>query len=277
VTTLSQRLRVMSLVGSTVVLMFAGSSTGFAEDADNELKITTIPAVAGFPVQLDDQTVMTDFAGVATFTVADAKQLANSGDLASRVIRVVPARVVSWSGQPQITLDFFWKVDFSFVTANSAPIDIKKVGKITLKNSIGEEKEVAPQEAVWLQGSRVVPLLGHLEDKKIYWTVQSVPYEGSNVVNASQQRLLPADQQSFPITLLFYSARVRAHDAFFGWGTGSSLRLTFPDSHVVEYPMDGSRQVLLPSLVLTSPARLPSRRIRTSIWSSTAGSTSARS
>ena len=99
-----------------------------------------------------------------------------------------------------------------------------------------------------MHGMRVVPLAGGMETKKVYWTVQSVEYAGTNVVNSSQQRFQPADVQSVQLKLLFYRTSVKVRDAFFGFDVGRSVLLTYPDQDTVSYPLSERSEVALPSL-----------------------------
>ena len=200
------------------------------------IDIGTVPLVVGFPVTLDGKTHATDSAGVAHFVAANNRSLAHRVVLnnALMTIRGVPVRV---SGQrlylglrnPRITLDLSYRVSFNFANSNGGAIDSKQIKDITVKSVTGLVIILPAHEASWLQGSRVVPLPGGLVVKDLYWTVQDVQYAGSNVVNASQQRFLPARAQSVGVTLLFYRVRLQVRDALFGFSLGSAIDLAYPD------------------------------------------------
>ena len=162
--------------------------------------------------------------------------------------RVVGSRLYLGSNQPRIVLDIYWAVRFSYVDVNGAVVDVSKIDGVRLKSSTGQVVRVPPNRPVWLQGSRVVPLAGGLENKKLYWTVQTVEYAGSNVVNSSQQRFQPADTQAVQLELLFYRTHVKVRDALFGFSLGRSVQLTYPDQSVASFPLNQSGESTLPSL-----------------------------
>jgi hypothetical protein len=240
------------LVGVTVSVM-AGMPAAHAAPP-RRLDIATVPVVPGFPVVLDGRTRITDRNGVARFqhnnrpfNTGRVTLTAAEVMLDGRPVKAVASRVFG-GGRPRVTMDISWRMSFDFVDVNGEPVDVARIEKIRVKSSIGEIREIKPGETPWMQGSRVVTLSGGLENKKIYWTVQEVDYAGTNVVNASQQRFQPADTQSVKLTLLFYRTSIGVRDAFFGFGTGSAVRLTYPDSTVALFPLSDAHDVALPSL-----------------------------
>jgi hypothetical protein len=222
-----------------------------------DLTISTLPAYAGYPVTFDGVQTLTDAQGVARFPgVGDktpsfserVKVAPQEFNLNGVRQRVEPARVYDNGKVHVVVLNVFYLVDFTFKNSNNGPLDASVIKDLVVKNSIGAITTVPAHQASWLQGSRVVPLTGGLQVKKLYWTVQDVKYAGASVVNASQQRFLPADGQTFQVTLLFYSARVRVHDALFGFRRTAKVVLKYPDNTTRGYTLDSKGAVNLPSL-----------------------------
>jgi hypothetical protein len=228
--------------------------TAAATHGGPTFNIRTVPAIPQYPVTLDGKTRYTDRSGIARFHTSDRRSPTDRVTLHNRRmkvdgkdVRVSGARIFG-QGDPRIALHMSWRVQFEFRDINGEPVDPQKIRSVLLKSSTGEVRRVSPTKAVWLQGSRIVPLAGGLENKKIFWTVQEVDYASANVVNASQQRFQPADTQKVALSLLFYRTRVEVHDAFFGFPVGHSVSLTYPDSSVEVFPLDDAGRVALPSL-----------------------------
>jgi hypothetical protein len=107
----------------------------------------------------------------------------------------------------------------------------------------------------WLQGGRVVPLNGTLEPKEIYYTFERVVVAGANVVNNGQQKFFPSKipaegpaEAAVPVELLFYRARFRLRDAFFGFPIGQGIRLVWPNGRVEHYSAADEHVVSIPAL-----------------------------
>lgn len=220
-----------------------------------DLDIATLPAYANYPVTLDGQSALTDAHGVAHFRNSSTAFLSTRVGMSPHQFtlngvtqRVVPARLYNNGRKRIIIFDVFYVVRFGFKNDNGGPLDAAEIKTLRVKNSIGDETTLPAHQASWLQGSRVVPLAGGLEVKKIYWTIQDVQYAGTNVVNSSQQRFQPADTQHVTVSLLFYSARLRVHDALFGFKRGGTILLVYPDGTRQEFRLDRHGALTLPSL-----------------------------
>jgi len=219
---------------SAVLGLIAPERAGAAPVAG--ITIETLPAFAELAVTLDGQTVRTDTAGVARFGATDDSSLAGRLRVTTTEyphedsrVRVEAGRLYKKGPRYIFALNVFYRVTFGFTDVDGRPVNTAPLTDITIKSSIGSQLSVDAHRPAWLQGSRVVPLTGGLESKQIYWTVQKVPYQGANVVNASAQRFLPALKQHMTVGLLFFSATFRARDALFGTTIKGSVELTFPD------------------------------------------------
>jgi hypothetical protein len=221
------------------------------------ITIATSPAVPNFPVTLDGVTELTDGAGRVHF---DA--VATSDSLVSR--RLTPTEaIVPFKGQDVkvssgklypfgrvriLALDLSYHVRFSFSGLSGAPVDPAAISKVTVKSPLGQVADVSAREATWLQGSRTVRSGSGLAVEHLAWTVQRVQFAGSNVVNISQQRFRPAEQQTVDVKLLFFSLRLHVHDTLFGHPQGGAIELVYPDGHAQRFRIDDRGQAAITAL-----------------------------
>ena len=82
--------------------------------------------------------------------------------------------------------------------------------------------------------------MGGLEPVNLLYTVTDVTVDGSNVVNKAQQQFYAEPNGTWTISLLFYSLRVQATDALFGFAQGKALTLELPNGQVQTYPFDST-------------------------------------
>jgi len=215
------------------------------------VSIQTVPTLEGVPFELGDETALTDVDGVARIPYTPPRPIERPtpGDLELSDRQV--ARFSRWYGSAAsrltATYSFYYQIRFSFSDLAGHPVDRSLVTGMTIKNSVGERFELTDEQQIWFQGSRVVPLSNGLESKEIYYTVESVTVNGSNVVNRSQQKFIPSETVDWDIHLLFYSAAVSVHDALFRFPTGTAILLEYPDGHDVKLPLVDGR-LSLPSL-----------------------------
>jgi hypothetical protein len=253
------------LLALTVLVWLATAVAGTAavpaaaapQNGPTAITIHTVPPVAGFPVILDGVPAVTDGNG-------DAHFIAPPGGLGERVTLnevVVPidgrevkanaSKVYHESDEgtvAELALDLLYRVHFEFSDMAGSPVDASVIDTITVKSVIGQIVDLPAHEDNWLQGSRVVPLQGLLEVKQVYWTVQQVEYSGSNVVNASQQRFQPDQQENVTVKLLFYRVDVALQDAVFGFAQTGEIDLVYPDGRSRRFPLDGDGRLTLPAL-----------------------------
>jgi hypothetical protein len=213
-----------------------------------QVSVTSVPPVPGVTVSIDGLTATTGPDGSATLTrqrylrtpateiqVTDAGGIIELGpDTRARFIRAYYPS----SQHPVLSFDIEKQVDFTFHDGDSEQA-ANDFDSLTVRSSVGEVKVIQPGETPWFQAQRVVPLNGGLEVKDLYWTVQSLDRHGSNVVNRSQQRFVPAAERHVAVDLLYYTAKFRARDAFLFNPRGSAIDLTFPDGHIERIELDG--------------------------------------
>jgi len=230
----------------------AGGPGSQLELAAAGVTIGTMPAVADFPVTLDGVTRRTDADGRVHFDTAassdstlseritptDAELSIGGQDVKVRSNKLYPFRPVR-----MLALDLSYQVRFGFSGLSGAPVDPASISTITVKSPVGEVTKLDAQKSAWLQGSRAVSTGSGLAVDTLEWTIQSVEFAGSNVVNASQQRFRPADQQPVAVKLLFFSLSLKIHDALFNHPVGGKVKLVYPDGHAETFRVDGGGQV----------------------------------
>jgi hypothetical protein len=221
------------------------------------ITIGTMPAVPGFPVTLDGVTRLTDAAGLVHFDAAAT----SDSPLSERItpteaivpivgqdVKVRSAKLYSFTPMRMLALDLSYRVRFAFSGLSGSPVDPASISTITVKSPSGEVAELAAQEATWLQGSRAVSTGSDLTVDQLEWTVQRVQFAGANVVNTSQQRFRPAEQQTVDVKLLFFSLKLQIHDALFGNPQGGAAELVYPDGHAQRFGFDDRGQVAITAL-----------------------------
>jgi hypothetical protein len=217
--------------------------------------IGTVPVVTGFPVTLDGVTRLTDGNGQVEFDAPDREQALDDRitltdatlPIGDQQVRVRADRLVRVGDDLRLALDLSYLVRFRFAGSDGSPVDSSSIATITVKSSTGEVVELPADQGSWLQGSRVTRIGSDLQVKELGWSVQRVEYTGSNVVNASQQRFLPAHLQDVAVQLLSFGARLNVHDALFGFSYGSAVELVYPDGKSRRLPLDAG-QLSLPAL-----------------------------
>ena len=222
--------------------------------------VATLPAVPGF---------VFDYRGKTWKTGADGSvqvPRSKSGEDTSLKVRTpklprpqgVEARFDRWYGMSRLqqrggrtvaTMQFHYPVELLFRNLEGEPVPRTELGAISLKSSTGFAVEMPTDSGkALLQGSRVVPDNNGLQVKDMYFTVQSVDVQGNNVVNRSQTKFFPAQDHVVAVPLLFFDATVRARDAFFGFGLGGTLHLTYPNGRGTSLPLGENGRVDLPGL-----------------------------
>jgi len=253
------------LLIASLVAVLVGGPTGEREDLRlaaapsperGPVTISTVPAVADFPVVLDGVTRFTDAAGNAHFdatanrrTLSDRITLTEADlSIGGQPVRVRATRFYQFDGNPQLALAVSYLVSFRFSGKGGAPLDGTTIKTITVKSETGEVVELPANQSSWLQGIRAAPRRAFLVGKTVGWRVQQVRYRGSNVVNIAQQRFAPAEQQDVPVDLLFFGLQLQVRDAMFGFSHGGAVKLIYPDGHSRHFPLDQAGRLNLPSL-----------------------------
>jgi hypothetical protein len=224
------------------------------------LTVQTSPPTAGVPFELEGNTFLSDEKGVARIQVGRW-----STDLRQRIkvpetelgghLRVRLARWFHWSGDLNgvaiATLDVSVPISWSFVDLAGNPVDPKLVTSITFKSSTGVRVKFGPDltgTQQYVQSSREVTSPDGLTTKYLYYTVEEAIVQGSNLVIKSRSKFTPQTEKAWQIPLMFYSAHFQSRDAFFGFPTGSTLKLVGPDGSIMAVPLDKNGAAFFPAL-----------------------------
>lgn len=234
------------------------------------LRIRTVPAIPNALFTLDGKDYRTQSNGILVIRARNLDNL--SGRLHPRLAHGGPNvlyRFRVWRGHVNgppgrrhgdpyptkrlsATYDVYYRVHFSFVDAHGKrPPDA--VQQVVLRASTGVVDKFtptgAPVQARWIWGRRVITNSNSLLVKTVYWVVEDVTVDGSNVVNSSQQKLIPAEEASktYPVRLIYHGAVIRTHDALFGMNAGSKVQVRFPNGVIHTYPLSHGR-LSLPNL-----------------------------
>lgn len=228
-----------------------------------EVRVQTIPAIAGVSLELDGRRFLTEADGSAVTKVGEIGQhqlriLAEEYEAPDR--RLEFGRWLEESFEPvktidvpdddviQVGLNVFHLVEQSFVDPEGNPVDDRRITSFKIRSDKGDVFEFTDGKPRWIPASRVVRRSNGLEQTKLLYSVINVIVNGSNVVNQSQQRFYTHAGDTWTISLLFYSMSVSARDSLFGNPVGSSVSLEFPDGSVREYPLDTNGTVEIESL-----------------------------
>ena len=227
------------------------------EQETTTINISTIPALAGVVVQIDDQRSTTDDDGIARFRTDRRANLQQRITVVSSEIdneaegyRANFARLYRLDSRNYaLAFDLHLPLTFSFAGSNGETIAPETIDAVNLKNSLGGVvPEIPLDEPIWVHAQRVVSTQRGPELRDIEWSIDSVLVRESNVVNRAQVRFLPAVQGHISVPLLFFSATFRISDMFFNTAAGSSIELTYPDETVQTHPLDDDGVLHLDSL-----------------------------
>jgi hypothetical protein len=260
------RLLLAAVVAGAALLLPGVPGAAAASGSGSYLiRIKATPAFAGLHFKLGQQTFATDGNGIAripvpgpgTYTISAVRQqqsMTGNRVSFSRWLdnAFTPTRTVDVTSRTtklDAGFSVMYQVHLSYVDTHSNPIDPSAITSVTLTNSLGERQTFpGSQTDHWLLGSRVARLTNGLYETEIKYGIERVVVQGTNVVNRGQQTFLPAKGIEGPVQLLFYSAHVSAHDAFFGFPMGSGVKLIFPNGTTKRYEFESGSHVTLPAL-----------------------------
>jgi hypothetical protein len=248
-------------------LAFAVCPTAAAQLAT--LRVQTVPALRGIPIAVDGRVLRTDERGAAEL-LAEVPVVGNTASLRSVVGSVavlgatvgpgVRAELGRWYAiggwrRPvaeryllYAALDVSYTVRPRFVEPSGRELDRARVSSVVVKSSDGTLHRFKGSEDLRLHGTRVVRIGSRLQTKDIQYSLQRVTVDGANVVNRGELRFRPRRARELTMRLRFYPARFTVRDAFFGFSTGSAIRLRFPDGRVERRELNPDGEVTLPAL-----------------------------
>jgi hypothetical protein len=226
-----------------------------------KLQLQTVPPLAGVVVTVDGHTATSDAQGrisvaVRNFTnleeriVAPPTQIAPDrkvvfdrfrGELSNgargKVIEmgVRTSRLISWQ----------------FIDRFGAEVPVTRVLSMQLRSSTGETVDVsgpALTQPLWVNESRTQQGPLGLVSKPLYYLVDSAIVSSASVVNKSQQRFVPWDQQRWVVQLLFFRVSFNSSDLLFARDHGNGVELSGPDGVVRRLPYGDDGRASIPDL-----------------------------
>jgi hypothetical protein len=212
------------------------------------LDVQTLPAVPGVSFIVDGRTFVTDDRGFVSIQIERwSPKLKERIDVPDVTLpdgsRARFARWFGWSDaiHDDVIAAFFvdFPISYTFIDLQGNPVDPAMVSSLTFRSSTGvshtyEQAQHLDQQL--LQGSRVVPTQAGALNKNLYYTLENVMVNGSNVVNRAQQRYHPATESNWTIQLRFFFVDFSSRDAFFGFPIGSAVKLVYPDGQIAQEP-----------------------------------------
>ncbi len=228
-----------------------------------EVRVQTVPAIAGVGFELDGRRFVSGADGSAAIKVDEIGEhqlhvLAEEYEAPAQ--RLEFGRWLQESFSPtqtirvpnkdviQVGLNVFHLVKQSFVDPEGNPVDDGRITSFKIRSIQGDVFEFTDGQPRWIPASRTARRINGLEETKLLYSVINVMVNGSNVVNQSQQRFYTHAGDDWEISLLFYSMRVGAQDGLFGNPVGTSVNLEFPDGSVQNYPLNENGMAEIDSL-----------------------------
>ena len=228
-----------------------------------DVRIQTIPATPGLAFEINGQTIVSGADGVADIKIGYAGKYevtARVDKYSNPDQRLEFSRWVDNTFQPftfiqvpsnqtiEVGLNVYEQVGENFVDLNGSPVDTARVSQFTIRSAQGDTfvlKDGTPQ---WIPASRIARRQAGLEATPLQYSVINVTVDGSNVVNASQQRFFAQPNGTWQISLILYSLTIHATDGLFGSTVGKSINLVYPDGKILNYPYDLSGTVTINNL-----------------------------
>jgi hypothetical protein len=248
---------------------FACATSAPAAAAHVTVEVRTVPPLRGVPIAVDGQVVRTDERGAAELLVevpvvgatASLRSAAKSLRVAAATVGPgTRARLGRWYAidgwrQPlaaryvlHAAMDVHYSVTPKFLEPSGRGVDPARVSSVVVRSADGTLHRFKGTEDLRLSGIRVARIGSRLRANDIWYSVQRVVVDGSNVVNRGQLRFRPGRERELPIELRFYPATFVVRDGLFGFAVGSAIRLRFPDGRVEQHELPSDGVLRLPSL-----------------------------
>ena len=130
-------------------------------------------------------------------------------------------------------------VSWHFIDRFGADVPVERVTSMQLRSNTGETVDLSGPELTqprWVNESRTQQGPAGLVSKQLYYVVDSAVVSNASVVNRSQQRFVPWDQQRWVVQLLFYRVSFNSSDLLFAHDAGKGVELTGPDGAIRRLP-----------------------------------------
>ncbi len=222
-----------------------------ATPAERTLEISTVPPTPSARFVLDGRQVVPDAKGAVRLTLprnGDAHRL----ELTTPKLDLADGSVdfVRWFGQGERDLGFTpvltdlamkhnrrlqvafqstRRIRYDFVDQAHNPVSPSRVSALTLRSDSGQTHTLRGAQDVPLAAIRPVQEGATAVGKEVTYYLQSVEIDGANVVNAGEQRIVPARATSATFVVLLRSVRFQVKDLLFGSAMNAEVALAYPD------------------------------------------------
>jgi len=219
------------------------------------VNVQTVPAVSGITFQMDGQQFVSGPDGMATVDINQAgvyrlsvllDQYKNPSQQVEfgrwSIESYQPSRDVQVPSDSviQVGLNIYHKVNLKFVDLDNYPVDLSRIGSISIRSVQGDVFDLKPGETPWLPASRTARRQNGLQETDLLYSINSVIIDGSNVVNSSQQRFYAKLDDTWSISLLLYTLNISVKDGLFAAPVGKSINLVYPDGQNVHFDLDNA-------------------------------------
>jgi hypothetical protein len=236
-------------------LLPAASTSMTFEILPSTVQVQTVPSIEGIAFTMNGHTFYSGKDGMATVQInqvgnyrldvlidqyKNPSQQVQFGRWTSetyqpfRMVQVPDNHVV------QVGLTVYHKVGFNFVDLSSFAVAPSRVTSISIRSIQGDVFTLKPGDTPWLPAIRTARRQSGLEPTELLYSVDDVTIDGSNVVNAAQQRFFAKTDDTWQISLLLYSMHITVKDALLRSPVGSSVDILLPNNQTVNYPLSSS-------------------------------------
>jgi hypothetical protein len=165
----------------------------------------------------------------------------------------VPEREVSIPGTTRLDAGFVvaHRVGLTFVDLSGQLVDPERVITVTMKSNLGGIFSLTKDQMIqpfWLQANGITRQSYGLQAPPIQYALLSVMVDGSNTVNAEQQRFFAHPNDTWQTRLLFYTAHITGRDALFGFPIGVGVSLQYADGSIHNLQFDPQAKITVGSL-----------------------------
>lgn len=253
----------------------------------NVLEVTTVPPMPSARFSLDGEPLVTDDKGV---TRAEVRRSRNKHQLqlltthldvpggSAEFIRWVghgqgftpsiPGLVITRQKRIQAVFQTTRTVHYTFVDQARKPVAPDRITSLSIRSDSGQHQTLPGARPSELTAVRPVLQAGFAVSKEVTYYLQSVIIDGTNVVNAGEQRLMPNRTTDATFVVLLRSVHVHVRDWLFSNPLAARIDLTYPDGRTERLPVDPAGDLGLENLArgryrvrVAGPGYAPPREI----------------
>ncbi|RSM83214.1 hypothetical protein DMH04_24100 [Kibdelosporangium aridum] len=254
------------------VLMVGFPSTVLADPSPswNILEVVTVPPLPSAKFTLDGKPLTTDDKGAARATVrrsrekhqlrlltphldipdgsADFVRWAGRGNTDQAFTPSLDSLVIGRKTRIQAMFQTTRTVRYGFVDQARRPVAPDRITSLTIRSDSGQHLTLEGVRPVRLTAVRPVLEAGSAVGKEVTYYLQSVVIDGTNVVNAGEQRLMPDRTAAAKFVVRLRSAHFQIRDWLFGRPLITGIELTYPDGRAERFAAGADGNLALDNL-----------------------------